>query len=209
MSSLLRRRVCILTFLASDPGAIRYRSSGGKEAASRCHGSCPYLWDRRTRGGRNYPVSDRLSTASKFLLARLIMKLGCNFVLCYRVRFSMYRNLSLYRLLSSNADLIFLRTGLDYLIRSLSILISRLSAFAAQYRDLPTLGFTHFQPAQLTTVGKRATLWIQVSFACTQPPNVLLKIHRSSFGTCETSSAREMTWASVASRALPVPKPAS
>jgi len=50
---------------------------------------------------------------------------------------------------------------LDYLIRSLLVLIERLSTFAAQYRDLPTLGFTHFQPAQLTTVGKRATLWIQ------------------------------------------------
>lgn len=54
-----------------------------------------------------------------------------------------------------------MRTGVDYLIRSLSILISRLSSFAAQYKDLPALGFTHFQPAQLTTVGKRATLWIQ------------------------------------------------
>ncbi|KAK0231243.1 L-Aspartase-like protein [Armillaria fumosa] len=62
---------------------------------------------------------------------------------------------------TDNADLIFLRTGLDYLIRSLSVLISRLASFAGQYRDLPTLGFTHFQPAQLTTVGKRATLWIQ------------------------------------------------
>ncbi|CAA7262696.1 unnamed protein product [Cyclocybe aegerita] len=62
---------------------------------------------------------------------------------------------------TDNADLIFLRQGLGYLIRSLGILISRLSAFAAQYKDLPTLGFTHFQPAQLTTVGKRATLWIQ------------------------------------------------
>ncbi|KAG6820547.1 hypothetical protein H0H93_015432 [Arthromyces matolae] len=60
-----------------------------------------------------------------------------------------------------NADLIFLRTGLTYLIKSLSVLISRLSAFAAEHRALPTLGFTHFQPAQLTTVGKRATLWIQ------------------------------------------------
>ncbi|KAF8809847.1 Adenylosuccinate lyase [Phlegmacium glaucopus] len=62
---------------------------------------------------------------------------------------------------TDNADLIFLREGLTYLIHSLGILISRLSAFATQYRDLPTLGFTHFQPAQLTTVGKRATLWIQ------------------------------------------------
>ncbi|KAF8888448.1 L-Aspartase-like protein [Gymnopilus junonius] len=62
---------------------------------------------------------------------------------------------------TDNADLIFLREGLGYLIRSLAVLISRLSAFAAEYRDLPTLGFTHFQPAQLTTVGKRATLWIQ------------------------------------------------
>jgi adenylosuccinate lyase len=68
----------------------------------------------------------------------------------------------LTRGLISNADLIFLREGLTLLIRSLAVLISRLSAFAAQYRDLPTLGFTHFQPAQLTTVGKRATLWIQV-----------------------------------------------
>jgi adenylosuccinate lyase len=62
----------------------------------------------------------------------------------------------------SNADLIFIHQALTYLLRSLSVLISRLSTFAAQYRALPTLGFTHFQPAQLTTVGKRATLWIQV-----------------------------------------------
>ncbi|KAG6879218.1 Phosphoribosylglycinamide formyltransferase [Termitomyces sp. T32_za158] len=62
---------------------------------------------------------------------------------------------------TDNADLIFLRTGLTYLINSLAVLISRLSAFAEEYRALPTLGFTHFQPAQLTTVGKRATLWIQ------------------------------------------------
>ncbi|KAF8229451.1 Adenylosuccinate lyase [Tricholoma matsutake] len=62
---------------------------------------------------------------------------------------------------TDNADLIFLRTGLTYLLRSLAVVISRLSDFATQYRALPTLGFTHFQPAQLTTVGKRATLWIQ------------------------------------------------
>ncbi|KIM89907.1 hypothetical protein PILCRDRAFT_95010 [Piloderma croceum F 1598] len=62
---------------------------------------------------------------------------------------------------TDNADLMFIRQALLYLLRSLSVVISRLSAFASQYRALPTLGFTHFQPAQLTTVGKRATLWIQ------------------------------------------------
>ncbi|WWC65802.1 adenylosuccinate lyase [Kwoniella dejecticola CBS 10117] len=62
---------------------------------------------------------------------------------------------------TDNADLIFLREGLDILLPKLAVVISRFSSFAEKYRDLPTLGFTHFQPAQLTTVGKRATLWIQ------------------------------------------------
>lgn len=62
---------------------------------------------------------------------------------------------------TDNADLIFLRQGLGLLLPKLATVISRLTAFSKQYRDLPTLGFTHFQPAQLTTVGKRATLWIQ------------------------------------------------
>lgn len=59
------------------------------------------------------------------------------------------------------ADLIFLRRALDLILPKLALVIHRLSAFAERYRDLPTLGFTHMQPAQLTTVGKRATLWIQ------------------------------------------------
>lgn len=50
-------------------------------------------------------------------------------------------------------------------IEKIAITIDRFTAFADKYRDLPTLGFTHFQPAQLTTVGKRATLWIQVSIS--------------------------------------------
>ncbi|KFH63783.1 adenylosuccinate lyase [Podila verticillata NRRL 6337] len=62
---------------------------------------------------------------------------------------------------TDNGDLIILRDGLDILLPKLARVIQRLSAFAEQYKDLPTLGFTHFQPAQLTTVGKRATLWIQ------------------------------------------------
>ncbi|PRT53956.1 Adenylosuccinate lyase [Wickerhamiella sorbophila] len=62
---------------------------------------------------------------------------------------------------TDNADLIFLRDGLDILIPKLVNVIDRLSKFAMEYKDMPVLGWTHFQPAQLTTVGKRATLWIQ------------------------------------------------
>ena len=60
-----------------------------------------------------------------------------------------------------NTDLIIMREGL-YLIRTKLILVLKnLKGFAFQYKDLPVLGFTHFQPAQLTTAGKRATLWMQ------------------------------------------------
>ncbi|KAF8494435.1 adenylosuccinate lyase [Russula emetica] len=62
---------------------------------------------------------------------------------------------------TDNADLIFIRTALTLVFKKLAVVINRFAAFASQYRDLPTLGFTHFQPAQLTTVGKRATLWLQ------------------------------------------------
>ena len=58
-----------------------------------------------------------------------------------------------------NADLIRLREGLEILTGGLANVIDALGAFAAEHRDLPTLGFTHYQPAQMTTVGKRATLW--------------------------------------------------
>ncbi|HEV7593868.1 MAG TPA: adenylosuccinate lyase [Gemmatimonadaceae bacterium] len=62
---------------------------------------------------------------------------------------------------TDNADLILMRRGLDLLRgRALDVLRS-LAAFAEEWRDQPTLGYTHLQPAQLTTVGKRATLWMQ------------------------------------------------
>lgn len=60
-----------------------------------------------------------------------------------------------------NTDLICIRDGFDILIPKLARCIDRLSKFADKYVALPTLGFTHLQPAQLVTVGKRATLWIQ------------------------------------------------
>uniref|UniRef100_A0A8P4GN17 Adenylosuccinate lyase n=1 Tax=Dicentrarchus labrax TaxID=13489 RepID=A0A8P4GN17_DICLA len=60
-----------------------------------------------------------------------------------------------------NTDLIMLRDGFDILLPKLARVIDRLANFAEKYADLPTLGFTHYQPAQLTTVGKRACLWLQ------------------------------------------------
>ena len=60
-----------------------------------------------------------------------------------------------------NTDLIIMTEGLRLIRKKLINVISNLAAFADKYKALPTLGFTHFQPAQPTTVGKRATLWLQ------------------------------------------------
>src|SRR5438128_1145860 len=60
-----------------------------------------------------------------------------------------------------NADLIIMREGMQLLAQRLAAAIDALGSFAAKWKDLPTLGYTHFQPAQLTTVGKRACLWAQ------------------------------------------------
>ncbi|AAM24589.1 adenylosuccinate lyase [Caldanaerobacter subterraneus subsp. tengcongensis MB4] len=60
-----------------------------------------------------------------------------------------------------NTDIILMDRGLQLIEKKLLKAIKVLSEFALKYKDLPTLGYTHFQPAQLTTVGKRACLWIQ------------------------------------------------
>ena len=62
---------------------------------------------------------------------------------------------------TDNADLILMRRGLDLLRGRTVMALRALAAFAREWRDEPTLGYTHLQPAQLTTVGKRATLWMQ------------------------------------------------
>ena len=59
-----------------------------------------------------------------------------------------------------NTDLIIMREGLELIRTKVINVISNLAKFAEEYKALPTLGFTHFQAAQPTTVGKRATLWI-------------------------------------------------
>jgi adenylosuccinate lyase len=60
-----------------------------------------------------------------------------------------------------NADLMIMRDAMKLLSARLANAIDALATFALKWKDLPTLGYTHFQPAQLTTVGKRATLWAQ------------------------------------------------
>ena len=62
---------------------------------------------------------------------------------------------------TDNADLILYRDGLRYLRGELRKVMANLADFAEKYKSFPTLGYTHYQPAQLVTVGKRASLWLQ------------------------------------------------
>lgn len=62
---------------------------------------------------------------------------------------------------TDNADLILYRDALQYLRGELAVVIRNLAEFSDRYKDMPALGYTHFQPAQLVTVGKRASLWLQ------------------------------------------------
>jgi adenylosuccinate lyase len=60
-----------------------------------------------------------------------------------------------------NTDLVQIRDSLKLIKRKLVQVLAILKEFSIKYRDLPTMGYTHYQPAQLTTVGKRCTLWMQ------------------------------------------------
>ncbi len=60
-----------------------------------------------------------------------------------------------------NTDIIIMTEAMKLIRKKIINVINELSKFALEYKDMPTLGYTHFQPAQTTTVGKRATLWLQ------------------------------------------------
>ena len=61
---------------------------------------------------------------------------------------------------TDNTDLILMRDGLDLILKKLKVLIKQARDFAMDYKDLPILAYTHYQPAQPTTLGKRASLWL-------------------------------------------------
>ncbi|WP_185868611.1 adenylosuccinate lyase [Blattabacterium cuenoti] len=63
--------------------------------------------------------------------------------------------------LGDNTDIILIRDGLKILLKKIIYVLFFMRNFSLEYHDLPTLAFTHYQPAQLTTLGKRATLWMQ------------------------------------------------
>ncbi|MGB5823074.1 MAG: adenylosuccinate lyase [Proteocatella sp.] len=60
-----------------------------------------------------------------------------------------------------NTDIIVMKSALEIIEKKMAVLINNLKEFSLEYKDMPALGFTHFQAAQLVTVGKRATLWMQ------------------------------------------------
>ncbi len=62
---------------------------------------------------------------------------------------------------TDNSEIIQVRDGLSLVARKLRAILRNLRGFCLQWKDLPTVGYTHFQPAQFTTVGKRAALWMQ------------------------------------------------
>lgn len=93
---------------------------------------------------------------------------------------------------TDNADLIIYRDGLRLLRKQLITVIRHLKDFADKYKTLPTLGYTHFQPAQLVTVGKRATLWLQDFVADLQELDFV--IERIAFLGCRGTTGTEASF---------------
>ena len=95
--------------------------------------------------------------------------------------------------ITDNTDVLLAREALELVRRRLATVIRHLADFADRTKDIPALAYTHFQPAQLTTVGKRACLWLQ---------DFLEDLH-------EVSSTGSSVCAAAAPRAPPAPRRAS
>ena len=93
---------------------------------------------------------------------------------------------------TDNADLVIYRQGLLYLKEQLKKVLANLAKFAREYKAMPTLGYTHYQPAQLVTVGKRATLWMQ-DFA-SDLEELEFVIHSMKFLGCRGTTGTEASF---------------
>jgi adenylosuccinate lyase len=93
---------------------------------------------------------------------------------------------------TDNADLIVMREGLRIVLGRLVAVLDALEGFARQYADVPCLAYTHFQPAQLTTVGKRATLWMQ-DFA-TDVEEIAHRIETLRFRGCKGTTGTQASF---------------
>ena len=93
---------------------------------------------------------------------------------------------------TDNADLVIYRQGLLYLKEQLKKVLANLAKFAEEYKAMPTLGYTHYQPAQLVTVGKRATLWMQ-DFA-SDLEELEFVIHSMKFLGCRGTTGTEASF---------------
>ena len=93
---------------------------------------------------------------------------------------------------TDNADLILYRDGLVYLRTQMLAVLGNLAAFAEKYAATPTLGYTHYQPAQPVTVGKRATLWMQDFLADVEELDHLLSTLR--FLGCRGTTGTEASF---------------
>jgi adenylosuccinate lyase len=129
--------------LAAEDGAPRITAAQLDQLRSHVNDIDFAAADRYERRFRHDVMAHIHAYADVAPLARDIIHLGATS--CY---------------VTDNTDLILMREGLKHLRDQLVGVIDALARFAERWRDLPTLGFTHFQPAQLTTVGKRATLWL-------------------------------------------------
>lgn len=96
--------------------------------------------------------------------------------------------------MGDNTDLVLLRDGLDILIPKLTDCIEKLVQFSIQYKALPTIGYTHLNPAQLVTLGKRSCGWISDLL------NDLVSLKRmrdrisNNFGGCKSSTGTSDTF---------------
>lgn len=93
---------------------------------------------------------------------------------------------------TDNADLIIYRDALSIIRTRLQSVIKDLSKFADRYKDLPALGYTHYQPAQLTTIGKRACLWLQD--LCTDLKQLDNVLNEMSFLGCRGTTGTEASF---------------